>query len=660
MTYNSGVFTLMFSSTAVSLLLFISGTSFTLSEDYLEPESDGLGRDSGIAPAAAAGEYEVIALHLSPEKRERELVSWQLVWKGKEGPPATWYRPAIATDFLPGAPQVADALVPLTPVAIRANDSMEILLQLDVPNDQEAGDYRAELRLEFDGGKEAVQDFPFVVYEFALPEARSLATLFDLDLHVLASAYNRPFSDVDAWIPVYDTLQELDIAYRVWFDTFSEGARADEADLQAHRNYVSATGTANLVDVGGREGTMLAHFPEPTVTEPQDGLQLQLYKTQARLPAVAGTLKRVAQPAAFGPRETWHALRQGYARFSRADEHVQRILAAPAHPYFERYAEIWALPMQTAPAILGLLDSGQSLTQYEQENIAVCLGSAGAPDATGNYQTLASEVVDGSEVTHWQARASANVPIPWLEMTFRKLFRLADLTVLHGSEGAWKGIEVETAYNPGEFTHATVDWDVDVEMSPLGRNIARGSFRYPRDCLAVRIRFDRPAGEGAFPSVAEVLFNNPSLESIQIGVPAQSPWLDATSGTGSPWQAGQGKATRALPWRCWTLGFHGILGPVLNAPEAGLDALVGQGHEGLYPTRRLFAFRDGLEDYEYLQILWERVSRKELTLQAGFYPGAGPESFDLTTDGAKLRWSLRKRMGEILSGKSTVTRNFGP
>ncbi len=649
----------MLGSTAFSLLLCFSGASLVLSEDYLRSGSLSLDEaGSGITPAAAASEFEMITLRIPSVDKERKLVSWTLQWKGKSGPMATWYRGATAEDLLPGAPQVTDALVPLEAVGIPAGVSFEIVLQLEVPVDAVPGDYRADLRLEFEDGAVLSSDFPLVVYDVVLPEAHSLATLFDLDLQALAATYGLSFGDLDAWIPVYDTLQSLGIGYRVWFDTHSDGTLADEADLQAHLNYVAATGAPGLVDVGGKPGILLDQFPEASATEPQDGLQLQLYKTQARLPAVAGALKRVAQPMDVGPRTTWNSVRQGYARFARADAHVQRILAAPAHPYFERYADIWALPVATDPAVLGRLRSGQSLKQYEQQDVGLCIGSAGTLDKTATYQTLASETVDGSEVTYWQADASEEVPYPWLEISFRAHVRLAQLTVLTLPGASWEGVQVETAYVPGEFTVATVSWEAQSEASPLGNSVVQGTFRYPRECLAVRLRFDgRPDG-AALPAVAEILFNNPTLETQETAVPSHAPWLDGTDDGYTVWQAGQGRSARALAWRCWTLGFHGVLGPALNAPGPG--ALIAMGVNHPLPTRRLFAFRDGLEDYEYLQIFWERVARKELSPPAGFFPGAGAEGFDVTDAGVAMRRAMRDRIGEILSGKSQVTRNFGP
>lgn len=648
----------MFGTTAISLLLVVSGASFTLSEDYLSPRQEHVER--GIKPAAAAGEVEIVTLTIPQAEKARSLVTWQLAWQGKSGPQDTWYRPASRADFLPGMPPVADALVPLMPIELAAHEDLEIVLVLEVPTDLAAGDYRAKLRLEFADGGVMEEDFPFVVYDFTLPESRSLATLFDVDLHALSRTYGWAYNDLDAWLPVYDTLQRMNIAYRVWFDTTSENALADEADLQAHRNYVCATGTQNLVDVGGQPGALLSQYPEPTAFEPQDGLQLQLYKTQARLPAVAGTLKRVAQPAAFGPREAWNELRQGYARFARADEHVQRILAAPAHPYFERYAEIWALPADTDPAVLARLATGLSLYQYDQQGIGVCLGSPGALDGSNTYQTLASEVVDGSEVTGWQAAASPGGAAPWIEITFQSHRRLADLTVIYDSGSRWHDLQVETAYVAGEYTVATVNWERDEVTTALGRRVAQGHFRFPRECLGVRFRLDEEPEGTEFPAIAEILFNNPDLERIETAIPAQTPWMDAADTRFLAWQPGQGQRARALPWRCWTLGFHGVFGPLLNAHGAGEVSLLALGPGQIYPTRRLFAFRDGLEDYEYLQLFWERIARNELSQPAGFYPGAGPEAFDDSQGGAAVREKMRKRMGEILSGKSTVTRNFGP
>ncbi|MDP2326282.1 MAG: hypothetical protein Q8N51_19950, partial [Gammaproteobacteria bacterium] len=124
-------------------------------------------------------------------------------------------------------------------------------------------------------------------------------------------------------------------------------------------------------------------------------------------------------------------------------------------------------------------------------------------------------------------------------------------------------------------------------------------------------------------------------------------------------------AARTFPWFCWEQGFVGILGPVLGASMDEAGAFVTCGPGGLMPTSALFHLSDGLEDYEYLKEYEEAVRRGKLDPPPDFRPGfllppAVVGLDDHASRALELVREQRKRMGRLLSGQRTVTRNFGP
>ena len=605
---------------------------------------------------AAAGESVAYPLRLVNDGRDRLIVSCELTWDDDEVLTATVFRPAIEADFFAGAPRVRDAYAPLLTSPLPAGETQNLLAVLRVPVPMVAGLRRGEALVTFEDGTTVRTDISLQVFDFELPETPGLSALFTLDGFKMQRTLGLDVAQVESWTPYYDSLSDLGFAYRVAYPI--EG----EVDtLRDHLRYIAATSPMSIVDVGGAPGALDTYFFQPTAFSPQDPLQTYLHGRLQVVAALGSGRLPVVQPNAFGPRPTWHRIRQSYARFERADDRLVRILAAPAHPHFERYAEIWALPEATAAELLRQLMLGQSIVRYDQGGIRLCVGSAGRLDATGRYQTLASEALDGSEATSWRPAEDSTVPSPWLEITLRDPTRVDTLSILGDLDSAQLPI-VESAYNPGDYTSATVKWERASRLTESGLPLFIGTFRHPRACVGLRLRFE--SGKSTTPiAVHEVLINNERLETVEEGIDPVVPWLDGSDSNYSAWTLGPNgnmDNARSLPWRCWALGFRGVLGPVLNGDEAGVEPLVGLGKGQFLPSRRLFSFRDGLEDYEYLRAYWGQAGDSGTTSPTGFAPGMGAESFDSSEGADARRDQIRVKTGRILSGESIVTKNFGP
>jgi len=646
-----------------AILLFSGAARLSVLEDgggYGSEAHKASGKGHGTS--AAIGEFENIYLRIENGGEARHLVALEVQWQDSAALLHRVYRPAADGDFFPGARPVADALVPLEEITIPPDGSLDLILVVEVPEFGAPGRYRGTARARFDEGRDAACALEFRVYDVAIPRVRTLPAFFDLDLESVARAVAIPFEDLDSWAAFYDSLNELGIAYRIWFDPAANGAAVDTGLLRDHLAYVAATTPIPVVDVGGAPGHFISREELPSPYDPQDKVQLHLHDMLGSALSVNPRVLPVAQPAAFGPRSLWHRIRQDYARFGRADPRILRILASPPHPHFERYTDIWALPETTPMEFAHAVATGRSLVRYDQSALSHCVGTAGDLDRTGTYQTLASEAVDGSEATEWRPLDPGGGESPWLEITFAELYPLESITLLGNCAPAETGLVVETAYQPGEFTRATLSWDRGKLAGESGLPMYVGKFRHPRACRAVRLRVSSPAAPGAI-AIAEVLFNNSELRNENVPIKRIVPWLDYSAPDHPAWLLGgegYSGAPRALPWRSWALGCPGILGPALNAATPNATPLIAVGQNQLLPTRRLFALRDGLEDYEYLRQYAERVARRELTPPKDFSPGTSRETLAFSAAGDRARRLARDTMGRLLSGESTVTKNFGP
>lgn len=652
----------LFAAVALSLA---GAPELVLSGDYLIPTTT---REEHISPrvdvAAASGEFEMIAMRLENDGETRQLAGVEFFLEEQTALAHVVYRRARPGDFLPGAPEVPDAFTPLAPRSLEAEETLELLIEVQVPQTLDAGRYRATARARFDRGDPEDCTIAFRVYDFSIPPRDLLPVLVDLNLAPFAGMPGMDMGNLDAWAPVYDSVSRLGIGFRVWHEPPRGEAFAGShaAALREHIRYVARTSDARVVDVGGGPGYLVDQLARPTAAMPQDPLQTWLHDVMGQVSAPDGRTMAVAVPAQFGKRAGWQRIREGNARFARADNRVARILPGPAHPHFERYTDIWALPASTPTAVLERLANGRSLSGYDQDAVSLCIGTEGARDHSGTYQTLASDVTDGSEATFWRAAALGPALDPWLEIAFHERQFLEQMVVLAGADLRFDDIRVDTAYYPGEFNRATVRWNATRRMTETGLSVYEGEFRHPRDCIAVRLTFS-PAGADNAPEVAELLFNQDERDTDYKAIEPVIPWLNGQEAKDDAWQSGKaafGGAPRALPWRCWTLGFQGILGPALNAAIEGGHPLAGMGAGRMLPTRRLFALRDGLEDYEYLNRYWQAIADGAVKPHPAFTPGRDASTFSFTAAGHSARIGARNKIGKALSGDSLVTTNFGP
>lgn len=637
-------------SGALAALMLIAAPTILVGDGLVDeryPASGEPGRSVQIS--AARGESESIQIWIANDGDHKVLTRFALEWRGEFAPEEAIYR----------RPDGAErGLLPFSETALAPEATLRLLARITVPTDAASGPQSGSAVATFSDGRELRVDILLDVYDFSIPEQPVMPVLIGMDREAFQRACGVDES-LERWAPAYAALADARVGFQVWpapeapADEFYDYTNIDA--VKAHLQHVAGLNGVPAMEVGGQAGDLLRGWPPPVLDSPQDPLQLLLFSLMGALDQASWAGETLLLPAALPPRDAWQDVRNANARVRRADERYTRLLAAPPHPFFERYTDIWALPPGIAPAAISLLREGWSILRYRQPEIETISGSDGGPDATGLYETRPADAFDQCELSPWSSGGAAE-DSPWIEVRFRNPIHLERLAIIWGGDMPGPAPRVETAYHPDAFTEATVRWESRLTLSEAGQPIRRGEFRFPRDCIALRFLFD---GAQQAVSIAEVLINQDGRETEKNPAPPVAPWVDLRF-SGDPWRGEGELAPRVLPWYCWARGFTGILGPVAEPGDG--PAFIACAPDGLAPGEALFELADGLEDMAYLRAYWIGAHAGDFTPPEHVNPGALPPAEVGAGSGhqqAVVR-EQRRQMGLLLSGHAVVTRNFGP
>lgn len=657
--------------TSLTLSLIALSAALSAPEVHLAPLDAPMlpGENSGIhsiSLAAAANEQEAFYLRVVNDETPRTLQSLELEWNSALEAIATTY---LVTPDPSSTLTGMEALAPLAEsVALAPLAPLDFLVSIKLAETAAAGAYSGNLRVVFDDGKSERVPVRMEVFDFIIPDESSLPVLFGLDREAIRRSAGLT-EELDDWVTFYDALAGLRAGFAVWPQRHPPNEMFyDYRDLdviKAHLAYAVRTAHLPAIEIGGRPGELMAGWPPPVGNSPQDPLQLLLANIMTSLYESGWTKPAVLIPQVMPTREGWPEARQELARINRADEIVTRLLPGPLHPYFERYTDVWALPSATPPAAMSLLQRGLSTIRYSHLAYSSINGDPGALEDTGTFLTEPGDALDGCEYTEWRVDGKTTGEGCMLEIAFESAIHLEQIAVLWPSGGDRAEMTVETAFNPGAFTEATVRWVESNYLSEGENDISLGVFKHPRACKEIRIHFDAEPTRGV--RVAEILFNQDGRTVVNASIDAVTPWLNLRTGR-SIWLESkvQGGAWRMLPWYCWQRNFRGILGADLTPePAHGGTRLIAAGPGGIYPSVAMFHLLDGLEDYEYLSRYWREVEEKKITppdhVRPGWtaLPASVQNSAQVETARARLT-EARLQMGRLLSGKALVTKNFGP
>jgi hypothetical protein len=576
---------------------------------------------------------------------------------------------------------VPDPLLPFARASVAAGETLVLWVRWRAPMDAAAGLHEAELRLGPREGPRFSVPITFEVFDLTLPESPTLRVLAPLNRENIALRQDLP-PEAEAWKGVYESLAPLRISVSLWqgpglvqqapaaFEPAApavptpdpipgpeslEASAGDaaapslldaptEAPAEAHEVSEDMAGPAatlrapdaarlkehiasamdimsmNTINLGEAQSGILP-FEEPLDAVAQDPLQLYLLDMGDWL-AERGWLDRaVVLPASVGPRGLWQATRHEFFRVWRADRRVPRLMLSEPHPYFERYTDIWAMPLEAwRPMTAARLREGRSLASSPTVPVRRLAASSSGPLRPNSLHATAPEDAnDGSLATAWASEAPPSRDKPQtLEIRFGRLVQTDRFSVgwVPGYEA--KDVRVYTSYSGEIFGDASVDWNHHPPMGPYDASWSEAVFGMEKSFIAIRLVFADTVHGGPV-AVRECQFGEPPEAASTEATAPVEPWLLPMPGK-LPALAPDAHAVepRLLAWTCWGHGFDGVALSALNDwPEAWCapggaapliwlgagafrDSLVYPLDSVLAPSIRTEAIRDGIEDYEYL------------------------------------------------------------
>ncbi|MBI2421695.1 MAG: hypothetical protein HYV27_02615 [Candidatus Hydrogenedentes bacterium] len=631
-------------------LLFVICATLAAPEIWVEPSWVVAQPGAEPSPAAtktvnlyaARGEYESVQICLAARKDAPEPV--QVSWK-----PARDYTlpPPELRLLAPGGTRFEA----LPEAGLDLSQVQTLWLNLYVPLFQSPGTHTGALELHFAKRKTRSLPVRIEVFDFEIPTMPSLPAYFPLNRQALRNALAIPFEEVERWKPVYERLTGMRFAFNLW-DTVdllaalpphAEGLKPLHAHLEAFADQIPLP----VIDLLGPGGDGARLFPPPLPGVVHDPLQGFLRPFLNAMVAPAWVDRCFAEVEAPESPLAWQETRSAAFRLQRVEERVHRLLYAPPNAEFERYTDWWACEHgRTNYYWLAQLNHGQSLEHVVPLPLYRVNGVERHSTMPGSEVELC---VDSSLATAWtEAPQGTDSGDRALTLEFKSVQRIENLNLFWHEDGAPASVEVFTSFNGVDFSSSTVTWNSRTTVNVPDFIVqTTGTLRYPREATAIRLIIHPAIAPGGF-RLAEVCLDMIASDSPG-EVKAKPVWMDLRDPryprlAASPFEA------RIAPWMCLAFGYGGIRGPVLNGaatpevPAAPLAVL----HEGrLEPGVLLRAFRDGMEDYEYLEAFRKsarpenlskyRFPKVDLNYLADFDRPAKDRIFDIMQRSANIR-----------------------
>ncbi|HRT63468.1 MAG TPA: DUF4091 domain-containing protein [Candidatus Hydrogenedentes bacterium] len=634
---------------------------------------------------AACGERESIQLCIRAKGKPLEAVSIEGHPIGKHIPPPDVYRTGYLRIEQP-SPRAEregtlwpDPLLECNTFSLEADSTAAIRLIYGVPRDAVPGTYSGKVSVHF--GKRGKRTIPisFEIFPFLLPETPSLRTAFPLDRKSIRDVYGIADTDLEAWKPFYDALSRERIAYRVWdggpLVTIDREGNADTSRLKEHIAYAVDSAHFNAIDIGaGQAG--IAPFPAPKPGKLQDPLQFYLHDMCNWLDDRGQLPLAYIEVMPLPERAYWQAAREAYFRVHRNDKRVARLLAGAGDPFFERYTDIWATPLGSFdPYCDALLRQGRSLTITQNAPAeAVSARSSGSFPGETSRESRPEDAYDGCLFTYWVSRG---IPMPdepqWLQINLREPVTVRTIRIIWKNGLEAKELDVERWIGSHFSRFSRIRWTPHPPPSLFTQSSLEGTFDEAETFQSIRFEF-RASFFHRVVGVTEIVFGDMDTLEPAASIAPIATWLcESVNDFPSFAVDARPVEARLFPWVCWGHQAEGFVARRLNrwppawvnesvaqplvwrCRDAGLGFLFYPGRNGLLPSVRSEALRDGMEDFEYLVMLDQavkmgRVSARDagtLCMRRLFSANVPPQQVDelariVEYDRVRIGWALTK------------------
>ena len=523
-------------------------------------------------------------------------------------------------------------LLPYEPFDVPPQETQVLWITYAVDPGAPAGLHRGAIEIIPDRGRHRTIDVTIEVHDFTLPDTPSLETLFWLDRGAIQQAYGWRLNDLDAWEDVYELLGRYRIGYSLWHGNLvpvNEQGAAATGQFEEHLERAGEHGLSTF-DLG--QGVLgLSTFPPPPDGFRGDPVQPYLRHMAGWLDARGWLDGALVQPVPPVGREHWLAVREALFRVRRAEERIRRLWIGPFHPYFERYAEIWAVPLRFHDRDAHRrLSQGLSLKAAPAHPASNVYASSSGSYGTLRYEAAPADGYDGSSHTYWWSEGTPEANNPeWFVIHFEEPVQTRELEVdwRPGYEPA--SVRVRTSFDGRVFSSANVRWEHRHSLFPGEPSWSEGRFDMNKTFRAIRFDFTRSINGGPV-GIADVRFGgSPAIEGLE-AIPPMSVWLARHEGDFPGFAPDSPGEARLIPWVCWGVEAEGYAGAQLiewpppwrvdpGDPESWVmydpaaTALFYPGEDGLAPSVQAEQLRDGLEDYEYLKLLASAIDEGLVT-----------------------------------------------
>jgi len=568
-----------------------------------------------------------------------------------------------------------DRLMPFEPFTVPQGETRSLWVSYFVPRSAPAGIHHTSIRVQLEPGRTYTIEVTVEVFDFTLPDPPSYRTLLAMDWRRLER-----FAPSDAESLADDTYRRL-APYRAGYNAhidepppaLGRARPLDAAALQRSLSRANALGQVAVLDLGAGQA-LSRRWERPQYAGEPDRLTPFLEQMSQWLGERGWTARAIVQPAPMAARHEWEDLRIEYRRVRAASRDTVRLVRAPFHPFFERLAEVWAVPYGAYnPAAHDRLLRGLSLDDGVDAPAARVTASSwaalpGAEDFPGDPR----DGYDGSPFTAWFPSAPPRPGAPqWLEIIFDQPVSTQTFTIHWPAGFEGTDLTVRTSFDGRAFSTVSVDWRHERSALPFENTRSHGRFRISRQLRGIRIAIERPA-RGHTAAIANITFGTPRPDREPSLVVPPEVWF--TPGGDFPSFAPDALPieARLFPWLSWAWSVRGLADAPLNdwpsqltlpAPE---DAetfhwptpvpplLYPNAESGFEPSLRLERLRDGIEDYEYL-VAARRIIDAGGPLAAEFEQALPAMAFfedpdlDRTAELAAAALEARVRIGRLIS-----------
>jgi hypothetical protein len=522
-----------------------------------------------------------------------------------------------------------DVLLPNSPFEVEPGRTRAVWLTYEVGEGAPSGVHKGEVIVRMGKRRKRTVSVTIEVFDFAIPKFPSLRTHFNLDRRAIRENMAPEEDTWETWQSIYDALAAYRISYAL-ADTpaglpLPKGLEVD-AERLAHLEYAARSAQMNTVNAGLLDS--VATLPkEPSSPGVQDPLQDTLHKIHG-WSQLQGLLDQCITGVFRIPNQReWNDFRTQLFRMKRLDRRSTRVLAGELSPFFERYAEVWAVPLS------GFHLGGHTLLR-EDRSLSYGLEFPPVRLLSSNIDVqLAASAYDGSFFSKWQSDDGRR---EWLQIDFAGPVSANRIGIATRGPGiVADNIRVRTSQSGGPLSLSDVSWESVPATSRFDYRWLDGTFARPRAFDRLRIDF----GRGPV-TVYEISFGQkPVYEKFAEEYRVQ-PWLDARARAFPSFHIDADSAEYRLgPWVCWGHDLDGFLGGALNnwsqawvdggatdggppwkrRPRNGQaslpEVLLYPGGSQIFPSIRLELLRDGLEDYEYLRALSDAAEQDAIAAE---------------------------------------------